>query len=504
MSNYLTGWLVVGLILVAITSVACSDEPTPSPLPNPTATQAPALNTGATDTPMPVTTPVATPASTPMPATPVATGASTPTPAPTPTATPIPAAASDPPTWVFAGDVPDEHQTALREEMERVRGYFSNRFGVEGTDFTVLVGSDHGALSSVYHDVTGRDLSDSIPSFWVGSDGLATASRTGGAVVVLFYGIADYSFADIEQTIVHEYFHVLQGQLASGFEELQSGEIAYFSNGQDGPRWLMEGLAVFADYEYTPSRPEFRPFNDRYYPYENISDYRREWGKISLEEVVVEENYHDLGCAFVDDYVYAMGFAASVYLLEQAAEDSYVNYWSLLSVRPTWKQAFEQAFGIGVDDFYKGFREWLPAQLPPPDVTLRLQLRWPDMDNSRLQADSFLYPAFDEVTVVEGDPRGLLPHWASTGWFGYSEVPTIILEYREGVVGTAYVSLWWYDGDDLCTNYLLGWYKDGELTSQREDATELEFIGRTSTIDWILPGNPDTLPRVEEGRRAGC
>ena len=146
----------------------------------------------------------------------------------------------------------------------------------------------------------------------------------------------------------------------------------------------------------------------------------------------MEENYSDLGCSFGGGYVYAMGFAASVYLLEQleqTKEDSFVNYWSLLNVRQTWQQAFEGAFGIGIDDFYRGFSEWLPAQLPPPDVTLRLQVRWPDMDDSQLQAGSFLYARNEERT----DPGDIPFRSASTGWFGYSEVPTLILEYREGV-----------------------------------------------------------------------
>ena len=45
-----------------------------------------------------------------------------------------------PPTWVFAGDVPEAHRTALREEMEYVRTWFADQYGVEATGFTVLVG----------------------------------------------------------------------------------------------------------------------------------------------------------------------------------------------------------------------------------------------------------------------------------------------------------------------------------------------------------------------------
>ena len=406
-----------------------------------------------------------------------------------------------PPTWVFAGDVPADDQTVLREEMEYSRAYFSDRFGVEATGFTVLVGSDYETLSPVYREVIGRDLSDSYPTIGVTTDAWVTVSRTGGAVVTLIYGRSQEALATLEHYIVHEYFHVLQGQLASGFAKLQGGEVAFYNDTIDhGPLWLMEGLASYADYAYTPGRPGRRPFlNDRYYPYLNISDYQREWGAISLKELSSgEEDYRHLGCSFGDSYVYAMGFAASVYLLEQAEEDSYVNYWSSFGKRPTWQQAFEEAFGIGANDFYKAFDEWLPSQLPPPRVTLDLQVRWPGTGN-QLRPGSFLY-----AITEEAHPWKIPPRSASTGWFGQGTLPTMIFEYEEGAVGTAYLSLWWYHINDLCTEYLLGWYKDGELTDRREHATAVEFTGRSSTLDWSLPGDPDTLPRLEERKVVWC
>lgn len=423
---------------------------------------------------------------------------------PTTTTTTVSRAASPPPDWIFAGDIPVEDQAVLREEMEYSRAYFSDRFGVEATDFTVLVGSGYEALSPVYHDLVGRDLSASYPRFGITPYAWVTASGTGGAVATLIYGRTRESLQLLEHYIVHEYFHVLQGQLASGFTTLQDGGVAYFGGASTGPRWLMEGLASYADYEYTPSRPGRRPFlDDRYYPYVDIANYQREWGEISLEEMTAEANYRELGCSFGEFYVYAMGFAASVYLLERAEEDSYVNYWTLLGTRPTWQHAFEEAFGIGVDESYRAFKEWLPTKLPPPPVALKLQVRWPDMDRQP-QRDSFLYAVNERITTVEGDPWEIPPHSASTGWYGDRDLPTLVTEYPESVVGTGYVSLWWYHRDDLCTEYLLGWYRDGELTDRRGDATAIEFPGSASTVDWTLPGNPDTLPRLQERTTQWC
>ena len=56
-------------------------------------------------------------------------------------------------TWVFAGDVPDAHRLALREEMEAVRTWFYEQYGVAATGFTVLVGRDSEALTPVFNEV---------------------------------------------------------------------------------------------------------------------------------------------------------------------------------------------------------------------------------------------------------------------------------------------------------------------------------------------------------------
>ena len=201
--------LVVAIALLAILLTGCSEEPTPAPTltatPFPMPTNAPAPTPTATPTltptatPMPkatatpeptqTATPTATPTPTPVPtatstgtvestpvptatatqtatptatptpqptATPTPTPVPTPTPTATPTATaiPVPSATSPPPMWVFAENIPEMHQTVLREEMEHSRAYFGDRFGVEATGFTVLVG-DHEWMSLVYRDMTG-------------------------------------------------------------------------------------------------------------------------------------------------------------------------------------------------------------------------------------------------------------------------------------------------------------------------------------------------------------
>ena len=199
-------------------------------------------------------------------------------------------------------------------------------------------------------------------------------------------------------------------------------------------------------------------------------------------------------CAFPGLYAYSLSFAASTFLAEQAGEDSYVNYWKLVGERPTWQQAFEEAFGTTTDDFYDAFDKWLPSQLLPR-VQLRLNMRWPDMENQP-QTWRFLYLDVENWGTWESRSSHM-----GSGFSGLSGLPLhMFFEYDEGAVGTGYLSLWW--SDDQCTIHLLGWYKDGELTNRREDATAVEFTGRSSIIDWNIPGHPDTLPRLEERKRS--
>ena len=306
---------------------------------------------------------------------------------------------SPPPTWIFTEDIPGEHQTALRGKMESVRAYFSEQFGVEATGFTVIVGTS-ATLLPVYRDIAKKEPEDWYLSNQFGARrgnfGWVTQSPTGGAVVALMHGIAsDINLAESDYVIVHEYFHVLQGQLATGFAQLDDGEIAWHTDiSARGPQWLVEGTAQYADHAYSRSRIELRPYlgrEGRQTPYKDLANFRARERLDRLDFTTVY-SYQELGCIFDHESVYALGFAGTAFLLEQAAEDSYVKYWKLLGERPTWQQAFEEAFSIDINDFYSAFDEWLPSQLPPAEIELKITLRWPNFEPLTSTATSISMP----------------------------------------------------------------------------------------------------------------
>ena len=409
------------------------------------------------------------------------------------------------------GNIPVEHQTILREEMEAVRAYFSNRFGIEATGFTVLVAADHEEFHNVYQDVVGQDISSGFEFYspkGVQALGWVMKSPSGGAVITLHYMVPTAeNFDFLRHYIAHEYFHVLQGQLATGFARLQNGEIAWHNEWSSiAPKWLVEGSAEYADHAYTLTRTGRRSFEDRTSSYKDIEFFQNEGHSIRLTDYGVVD-LSTLGCIpYLDYLLYPLGFLAFSQLAERAGEDAYVNYWKIAGERPTWEQAFEEAFGIPLNDFYGAFDEWLPQQLPSR-VRLSLQMVWPDTGNRKGHIAI-------EIEGRNGRPWGdweaPFAPFLAIGTSGSIVLPDdmgnpyVRVTYTEDAVGTGYISLWWRDDDDRCTSHLLGWFKDGELTNRRENATPVEFTGAADSIDWDLPGHPAKLPRLESRTHQFC
>ena len=447
----------------------------------------PILPPGAT--PIPTPTPVPTPTSTPVP-TPIPTPTPVSTLTPTPATTPTTTLTTPPPMWIFTDDVPERHRAILREEMESVRAYFSELYDVEATGFTVLAGIRHDEeFARLYRDITSRTLQEQGHGLaWV------TSSKMGGAVVILPFWNISYQNLDTPDTstISHEYFHVLQGQLRTGPTQMRNGEMAYTNPSRDSPDWLSEGSATYA----ASQRNSFRGYS--------LDDAYQDIGSARLYNPGL--NIGDLATADRSDglnYVYAVGFAAVAYLLEQTGvkEDAYVNYWKLLLKHPTWEQAFEEAFGIDPPRFNEDFRNWVSPQLPE-FVRLEINVNWPDENNQGLRRWEFL-----RVCVADWGRWELMPETRITrSGANASGRPEITYVYDRGAVGSAFLALFFKD--DSVKNegkiFLLGWYKNGDLTGSRQDATVVPLTGMSDVLEWHLPGHPDTLPRLKEQEYVTC
>ena len=254
--------------------------------------------------------------------------------------------------------------------MENVRGFFSDRFGYEATDFTVLVGGPQ-ALEAVYLDVIGEQP----PKFWT-YGGHVLDGREG----VTFAVFEHYPDSISWSTIAHEYIHIMQHHLAgwggSRVEGLDLGGLEEVRVARFAPDWHAEGFAVYGDYLYQSTRPEREPFIPHTLaPYRYLECNPQGWDDPELELRRQEQ-----ACEFYD-----LAFLASIFLMEEmpagqglpVEEGAWLNYWKLLSEVETywytkkvsdneydssfvveWQPAFQEAFGISADDFYEAFGEW--------------------------------------------------------------------------------------------------------------------------------------------------
>lgn len=254
--------------------------------------------------------------------------------------------------------------------MEIVRGFYSDRFGYEASDFTILVGSPE-ALEPIYMEETGQPP----PRFWTRGGHVLTGPE--GVTIAVF----EYYPERIDwSTIAHEYMHVLQHHLSGwgGTREKGTalGGLHEVRVSRYAPRWHAEGFAVYGDYLYQSTRPEresFIPFTLA--PYRELECNPQDW-----DDPELELRRHEQGCEF-----YELAFLGSIFLMEELPalkgisieEGAWLNYWKLLSEEESywftekiaeneyqssfvvdWQPAFEKAFGISVDDFFAAFGEW--------------------------------------------------------------------------------------------------------------------------------------------------
>ncbi|MXY78229.1 MAG: hypothetical protein F4Y94_00620 [Chloroflexi bacterium] len=224
---------------------------------------------------------------------------------------------------VFGKRVADAQKAELRDEMEEVVAFFAERYGIEPPEFTLSVVPD-------------------VP--------LANASLR---LIRLGEAIDMQSF--LPYALVHEYFHILQFDWAPRS-----------LNRSEPPFWLVEGAARFTEGLYDWLREG------------GAEDRIRSvwWGQslsvdVPLSAVEERDPFLSFGAP-----AYALGALASDWLVRRAAAeaagvafdphapgglgvgpawDAHIDYYRLRPSSFSWQTAFQDAFGIGVAEFYEAF-----------------------------------------------------------------------------------------------------------------------------------------------------
>ncbi|MXZ89665.1 MAG: carboxypeptidase regulatory-like domain-containing protein [Dehalococcoidia bacterium] len=126
--------------------------------------------------------------------------------------------------------------------------------------------------------------------------------------------------------MAHEYVHAIQAHVAGG--------------GGTAPTWLTEGMAERWEGQYDDYIGH-RTYSERQ------ENYTRPFARRTETPLARMEGYNEVS--------YTVANLAVDWLVQLTGESSLLEYYRQRFSHGTWQEAFENAFGMGVDDFYTSF-----------------------------------------------------------------------------------------------------------------------------------------------------
>lgn len=259
----------------------------------------------------------------------------------TPTATPFPRAESPAPGWEFSEDFPERYREAPVQELERIRGFFAHRWGVDNL-------SDRYP-ERFFPDGWGVEAGICDPAVPIPDNTCAAYAGGPGIVMVQpeYFWEDGYSFFPL---LAHEYVHVM--------DRLQAHV-----------DWMVEGVAEYCMDLYARERPIHYPDGGTGWI---IHPHPRDY----LLTLTPRDSWRqELDRGTVGFNKYALGKAALWYLFQELGYSDRLipDYWDATvefgKREPVWVPgesdlrvhagAFEAVFGFPVAQWYDGFILWL-------------------------------------------------------------------------------------------------------------------------------------------------
>lgn len=307
----------IHFVTICVLLVACS--PAPAQL---TATAVVAQE--QTQTAAPTQTPTRTPTLTSTP-----TATPLPTLTPTPTELPLPADL----TFVYGDGVTQ----AERDEFRRGIALAIRELGLSKVK-TIYVFDQLEQIMEAQSQYLDEPITDQMRSDWVN----LVSNTVPYPGIILFYLGADWrQFSEMRhfRTIIHEYYHTIQQDLAGGSK----------TNLTILPQWLREGSAEYLTFKVLA--------NNGYADAVTADRQERlEWIRIqrpqlsALEPITVGiENFF-------------LGYLVAESLAKTYGDQSIDAYWRAQKDTTDWKTAFQTTFGVPVETFYQDFDEYLVEQ----------------------------------------------------------------------------------------------------------------------------------------------
>ena len=224
------------------------------------------------------------------------------------------------PTLTFLGDVPDETEAAIGREFQVLQSFFRERFGDWPGDYRVDVAADWESAAPQYSRPS-QESSACVHPFWPSK-----------LLVVLPcpQPLPDY--------VARFHFQNVRERLAPG-----SASSPFRDDGTPyhGPRWLNLGAERYVEYAYLRfADPE-------------SADQHRAWNEADAAQTA--EPLSSFETRIGHTGMSGPGFLAAEWLALRAGHSALFEYYALLRFVPHWRDAFEMAFGLTVEQFYEAF-----------------------------------------------------------------------------------------------------------------------------------------------------
>lgn len=232
--------------------------------------------------------------------------------------------------FVFSDGAEHEREPVVRA-LTIINDAFAQRFGASVEEATILVSDDLGQ----HEEVIVSELGIPAQHLNITSEVYAQAFPR---LVAVYTAHEAYDGSIPFNILAHEWFHVLQHQLAYRGADMHLN-----------PRWMGEGNAVYV--EVVPSEERGQPGIRHHYEASCA-------GKdIALENLEANDDLEAI--RRMELLEYCGGFLATERLVESAGEKALIDYWERVGDGAAWRDAFAAAFGVSVDDFYSEFAAYL-------------------------------------------------------------------------------------------------------------------------------------------------
>ena len=231
---------------------------------------------------------------------------------------------------VVSGPVPEATVTSVRGELSRLRSFFSERFGTGPVDYAVHLAGDDESAAAAARGLPGGGSSRVC----------AAASSELGVFVLNASCPGAHTYA-----LDSNYLRTAIERLAP-WASLPPSEEGY---GRRGPDWLVHAIRSYAGDAY------------------NVTSGLGTWDEIRARQGRVvhrlDRSLASLGSwreltSAEHEGARALVLFAGEWLVTRAGEPALVDYYRQLPATANWREAFETAFGITADGFYREFEAY--------------------------------------------------------------------------------------------------------------------------------------------------